>query len=137
MRRGGVARTERAAAQIAACTFQCRPLCDEVWARPCCAAQVLCCRIQEHFDGVVLAYGASADRDLGIPGCDLRGVCSARRFVEWYNGHPLAAEADFGLDTTETVVKPRPPRVMPLGGNRSSACGDCMRCTSAVGNAAD
>ena len=40
------------------------------------------------YDIVVLAYGASSDRDLGIPGEELSGVISARNFVNWYNGHP-------------------------------------------------
>ena len=62
--------------------------------------------LREHYNAVVLAYGADADRKLGLPGEDLRGVSAAREFVEWYNGHPLAASrADsFGLGTCETAV---------------------------------
>jgi adrenodoxin-NADP+ reductase len=40
------------------------------------------------FHAVVLAYGAEADRQLGIPGENLEGSISARDFVNWYNGHP-------------------------------------------------
>lgn len=40
------------------------------------------------YDAVVLAYGASSDHDLRIPGENLDGVLSARSFVNWYNGHP-------------------------------------------------
>ena len=38
------------------------------------------------YNGVVLAYGAASDRHLGVPGENLRGVHSARAFVNWYNG---------------------------------------------------
>eukprot|EP00761_Pharyngomonas_kirbyi_P007069 gb/GECH01007078.1/.p1 GENE.gb/GECH01007078.1/~~gb/GECH01007078.1/.p1 ORF type:complete len:519 (+),score=137.58 gb/GECH01007078.1/:1-1557(+) len=40
------------------------------------------------YDGVILAYGAAADRKLNVPGEDAKGVHSARKFVEWYNGLP-------------------------------------------------
>lgn len=40
------------------------------------------------YDAIVLAYGASQDRRLGIPGENLSGVTSARAFVGWYNGLP-------------------------------------------------
>lgn len=37
----------------------------------------------------MLAYGASQDKKLGIPGeATLKGIYSARQFVGWYNGHP-------------------------------------------------
>ena len=60
--------------------------------------------LREHYHGVVLAYGADADRTLGLPGEDLTGVHSARHFVEWYNGHPSAVGHDFGLASCETAV---------------------------------
>ncbi len=41
-----------------------------------------------HYDGVVYAYGAQADRRMGIPGEDLPGSLPATAFVAWYNGHP-------------------------------------------------
>lgn len=44
--------------------------------------------LKKAYDIVVLAYGASSDRALGIPGEELSGVISARNFVNWYNGHP-------------------------------------------------
>ncbi|KAM3176321.1 hypothetical protein ACTXT7_006737 [Hymenolepis weldensis] len=40
------------------------------------------------YDAVVLAYGASADRYMNIPGENLSGVLSAKDFVGWYNGYP-------------------------------------------------
>eukprot|EP00466_Bigelowiella_natans_P007025 jgi/Bigna1/70052/fgenesh1_pg.10_\ len=51
--------------------------------------------LQSAYDAVVLAYGASGDRKLGIPGENLDGVHSAREFVNWYNGHPDYVEKDF------------------------------------------
>jgi adrenodoxin-NADP+ reductase len=42
-----------------------------------------------HYDAILFAYGASKDRELGIPGEDaLKNVLSARAFVGWYNGLP-------------------------------------------------
>lgn len=35
------------------------------------------------YDVVVLAYGAAGDRALRVPGADLKGVFSARAFVNW------------------------------------------------------
>ncbi|BGP04979.1 NADPH-adrenodoxin reductase [Rhodotorula toruloides] len=46
-------------------------------------------KLRQHYDAVLLTYGASLDRPLGIPGEDtLKNVLSARTFVNWYNGHP-------------------------------------------------
>jgi ferredoxin--NADP+ reductase len=44
--------------------------------------------LMELYDAVVLATGASRDRQLGIPGEDLPGVIGSGAFVGWYNGHP-------------------------------------------------
>ena len=60
--------------------------------------------LRKEYHAVVLAYGASSDRTLGIPGEHLRGVDSARQFVEWYNGMPSALGADFDLSRCETAV---------------------------------
>jgi adrenodoxin-NADP+ reductase len=40
------------------------------------------------YNAVVLAYGSESNRLLGVPGEKLKGVLSAREFVNWYNGHP-------------------------------------------------
>ncbi|KAA8895367.1 hypothetical protein FN846DRAFT_969987 [Sphaerosporella brunnea] len=62
--------------------------------------------ITTHYDALLLSYGASKDRRLGIPGEDLEGVYSARAFVGWYNGLP--EYADLGskllLDSAEEAV---------------------------------
>jgi NADPH-dependent glutamate synthase beta subunit-like oxidoreductase len=44
--------------------------------------------LRRHYDAVVLALGAHADRPLGIPGEDLPGRYGSMAFVGWYNGHP-------------------------------------------------
>jgi len=45
-------------------------------------------KLKQHYDAILFSYGASEDRQLGIPGEDLKGVYSAREFVGWYNGLP-------------------------------------------------
>ena len=40
------------------------------------------------YDAVVVAIGAPLDRELNIPGGQLRGVYGSAAFVGWYNGHP-------------------------------------------------
>lgn len=48
--------------------------------------------LMRHYDSVLLAYGASEDKKLGIPGeSTLSGIYSAREFVGWYNGLPQCA----------------------------------------------
>ncbi|KAJ2227800.1 NADPH-adrenodoxin reductase, partial [Coemansia sp. RSA 475] len=53
------------------------------------------------YDAVVLAYGASEDKRLGIGGEDGNngrvGVVSARMFVAWYNGLPEAQDLHMDL----------------------------------------
>jgi ferredoxin/flavodoxin---NADP+ reductase len=44
--------------------------------------------LRTNYDVVIYALGASADRQLGIPGEALAGCESATDFVSWYNGHP-------------------------------------------------
>jgi adrenodoxin-NADP+ reductase len=45
-------------------------------------------KLKPHYDAILFSYGASEDKQLGIPGEDLQGVFSAREFVGWYNGLP-------------------------------------------------
>ena len=47
------------------------------------------------YDAVILTYGASSDRRLGIPGEDLDGSVAATDFVAWYCGHPDADRQRF------------------------------------------
>lgn len=58
-------------------------------------------QLQNHYNSIVLAYGCTgSDRRLNVPGGDLRGVISARQFVNWYNSHP---------DTLNTADNIPPP----------------------------
>jgi ferredoxin--NADP+ reductase len=56
------------------------------------------------YDAVVYSYGSSADRQLGIPGEELRGSWAATELVAWYNGHPDYQHLDFDLRSAERVV---------------------------------
>lgn len=56
------------------------------------------------YHAVVWAYGASADRRLGIPGEDLPGSHAATEFVAWYNGHPDFADREFDLGCERVAV---------------------------------
>lgn len=59
----------------------------------------------QHYNSVLLAYGASEDRKLGIPGeSTLRGIYSARAFVGWYNGLPDYANLRPDLTRGEEAV---------------------------------
>jgi ferredoxin--NADP+ reductase len=78
--------------------------------------------LQEHYDAVIYTYGASLDRELGIPGEGHPMSIAATAFVRWYTGHPEAT--DFGdlisrasdvaviglgnvaVDVTRILVKP-------------------------------
>ncbi|VDM16321.1 unnamed protein product [Hydatigera taeniaeformis] len=44
--------------------------------------------LRYHYDAIVLAYGASADKRMNISGEDFPGVLSAKDLVGWYNGYP-------------------------------------------------
>jgi ferredoxin/flavodoxin---NADP+ reductase len=56
------------------------------------------------YDIVVLAYGASADRKMAIPGEDLTNSHSATEFVGWYNGHPDFRDRVFDLSQEVAVI---------------------------------
>ncbi|KAA9156316.1 ferredoxin-NADP reductase [Amycolatopsis acidicola] len=44
--------------------------------------------LEDRYDAVIYAVGASSARGLGIPGEDLPGSLAATTVVGWYNGHP-------------------------------------------------
>ncbi len=56
------------------------------------------------YDAVIYAYGAQADRRMGIPGEDLPGSWAATEFVAWYNGHPDFQDLPFDLSSKRAVV---------------------------------
>ncbi|CAM9354694.1 unnamed protein product [Ectocarpus sp. 13 AM-2016] len=74
----------------------------------CFGKDVSAAQLSELYDVVVLAYGASGDRELTVPGADLEGVFAARAFVSWYNGHPdfahLSEEFATALASSDTVA---------------------------------
>ena len=57
--------------------------------------------LREFYDAVVIATGAKADRDLGIPGEELS--YGAADFVSWYDAHPDAPRS-WPLDATSVAV---------------------------------
>ncbi|OAQ98334.1 hypothetical protein LLEC1_05412, partial [Akanthomyces lecanii] len=62
-------------------------------------------QLMRNYDSVLLAYGASEDKKLGIPGeSTLKGIYSARQFVGWYNGLPDGASQEPDLSGEEAVV---------------------------------
>jgi ferredoxin/flavodoxin---NADP+ reductase len=60
--------------------------------------------LAEHYDAVVYAIGAQADRPLNIPGEELPGSVAAVDFVGWYNAHPHFAEISPDLSGRRAVV---------------------------------
>ncbi|KMP05356.1 NADPH:adrenodoxin oxidoreductase [Coccidioides immitis RMSCC 2394] len=61
--------------------------------------------LKPHYDAILFSYGASKDRELGIPGeRDIRGIYSARAFVGWYNGLPEYRDLKPGLASSEEAV---------------------------------
>ncbi|RAY11656.1 NADP oxidoreductase [Actinomadura craniellae] len=56
------------------------------------------------YDAVIYSTGAMVDRRLGVPGEDLPGSVAATDFVNWYCGHPDAADHAFDLSAEEVAV---------------------------------
>jgi ferredoxin--NADP+ reductase len=56
------------------------------------------------YDVVILAYGASTDRHLGVPGESLEGSHAATAFVAWYNSHPEHRANRYDLSSERAVV---------------------------------
>lgn len=56
------------------------------------------------YHAVIFAYGAEADRALGIPGETLPGSNTATEFVGWYNGHPDYRDREFDLSQESVAV---------------------------------
>lgn len=61
--------------------------------------------LKKHYHSIVLAYGCTAsDNKLMVNGANHPAVVPARKLVNWYNGHPDAAEWSFSLDNVEDVT---------------------------------
>lgn len=59
--------------------------------------------LREHYDAVVFATGAVADRALNIPGANLEGSHGAAEFVGFYDGNPLF-KRDWDLSAKQVAV---------------------------------
>jgi ferredoxin/flavodoxin---NADP+ reductase len=60
--------------------------------------------LKSHYDQIIYATGASADKQLDIPGEELAGSFSATEFVAWYNGHPDFTDRDFDLSVESVAI---------------------------------
>ena len=64
--------------------------------------------LKKLYSGIVLAYGATSERDLGFPNeHTLKGVLSSRQLVNWYNGsldNDISFENDIMLDKVRQVA---------------------------------
>lgn len=60
--------------------------------------------LREHYHQILYATGAQTDRQMGIPGEDLKGSHPATEFVAWYNGHPDYRDYQFDLRQERAVV---------------------------------
>ena len=60
--------------------------------------------LRQHYHQIVYSTGAQTDRNLAIPGIDLRGSHAATEFVAWYNGHPDYRNCHFDLSQESVAV---------------------------------
>lgn len=67
-------------------------------------SDVTLAELHEHYDAILVAFGAAVDRRLGVPGEDLPGSFSATDFVSWYSGHPDARVDHFALTARSAAV---------------------------------
>ena len=59
--------------------------------------------LQQFYDAVIFATGARRDRDLALPGVQLKGSYGGADFVSWYDGHPDAPR-HWALDAENVAV---------------------------------
>ncbi len=60
--------------------------------------------LKEYYNAIIYAVGASADRNLNVPGEDSEGSLSATEFVAWYNAHPDFVNLKPNLDIESVAV---------------------------------
>lgn len=60
--------------------------------------------LKRNYNIVLLAYGCAHEKKLGIPGANLPGVISSRKFVGWYNGLPELQTLDPPLEKAQDVI---------------------------------
>ena len=72
--------------------------------------------LRQKYSAVILAYGATTDRELGLAGeKTLKGVIPSRRIVEYYNG-------SLDMDLTPEEFDPEVNRHIGIIGNGNIAC---------------
>jgi glutamate synthase (NADPH/NADH) small chain len=76
-------------------------------------------QLRKEFDAVVIATGATAWRDLPIPGRELDGIHQAMEYLPWAN---RAQEGDLGVD--EVPIHAGGKKVVIIGGGDTGA--DCL-----------
>lgn len=60
--------------------------------------------LRDHYHQIVYSTGAQTDRNLNIPGIELRNSHPATEFVAWYNGHPDFRDYEFDLSQERVAV---------------------------------
>ncbi len=60
--------------------------------------------LKQHYHQIIFTTGAQTDRNLNIPGEDLKGSHAATEFVAWYNGHPDYRNCRFDLSQERAAV---------------------------------
>lgn len=61
-------------------------------------------QLRQHYDAVLLTYGAERDRLLGIENEDAQNVIGARNFVGWYNGLPSEQNLKINLSSEVAAI---------------------------------
>ncbi len=67
-------------------------------------AHVRAPELADFYHALIYATGAQTDRDLNIPGSDLKNNHAATEFVAWYNGHPDFQDRQFDLSQESVAV---------------------------------
>ncbi|KAJ8734707.1 hypothetical protein PYW08_013957 [Mythimna loreyi] len=61
-------------------------------------------QLRQHYDAVLLTYGAEEDKTLGIENEDATNVIAARNFVGWYNGLPCDKDLKIDLSGRTAAI---------------------------------
>lgn len=81
------------------------------------------------YSAVILAYGATSDRELGLPGEQtLQGIVPSRKVVDWYNGSLDYEQGSFSIEGVKHLA---------IVGNGNIACDISRMLLKPVGDFAD
>ncbi|CAH2068487.1 unnamed protein product, partial [Iphiclides podalirius] len=61
-------------------------------------------QLRQHYDAVLLTYGAEEDKFLGIENEQGQNIVAARNFVGWYNGHPRDTNLKVDLSGSTAAI---------------------------------